>query len=76
MLQLIGWLGCLYLFVKGLEIASAKSGDLSQELRSAAVWLSLLGSVAFAVLFFLQFSGSRPLEVDDVMQVENVMLSE
>lgn len=65
MLQLIGWLGCLYLFVKALEL----SGDDSRrnehkEMNFStllAVWLAIIGAGGFALMLYLQ--GERIPEV-------------
>jgi len=62
MLQIIGWLGCLYLFVKGLEILSSSAhrtedGKLTSNGKAAAI-ISILGSVLFLVLVNSQASAS------------------
>lgn len=53
MLQIIGWLGCLYLVVKALEIiANPAYRDANGMMKSAAIWAALLagfGAVGFAL---------------------------
>ena len=53
MLQIIGWLGCLYLFVKSLEILSSRSHrDDENQLTAAAtsaVAAGICGSIGFAL---------------------------
>lgn len=60
MLQIIGWLGCVYLFIKALEIASGsghrnENGDLRSS-AMAACGLAWFGSVGFAIWIFVQGS--------------------
>ncbi|WP_395393048.1 hypothetical protein WBP07_17895 [Novosphingobium sp. BL-8A] len=57
MLQIIGWLGCLYLIVKCLEIASNSdfrnaNGDL-KGMPLAACVIGWFGAVIFAVALYL-----------------------
>jgi hypothetical protein len=80
MLQIIGWLGCLYLIVKALEIAgSADSYEPhevnaeKQVLRLPAVFaisLAVVGALGFGI--WLKFQGSA-LEVG-AMQTETAEL--
>ena len=54
MLQIVGWLGCLYLVVKGFELAGhTRDGEVSSMHRvgSALAWL---GAVAFAAIIYAQ----------------------
>jgi len=58
MLQIIGWLGCLYLAIKGLEIGNSRNfqnadGRVTGAGASIAV-LSVLGALVFAVALLLQ----------------------
>lgn len=58
MLQLLGWLGCLYLLVKGL----AMIGDLTlvdgdgerHPATNIAIMLAIAGAVVFAIFFAVQ----------------------
>lgn len=63
MLQIIGWLGCLYLVVKALEIiANPAYRDANGMMKSAAIWASLLacfGAFGFALWLAAQ-GGSLP----------------
>lgn len=58
MLQIIGWLGCLYLIVKALEIAGSnvhKGEDgLLKPQSLVAVLLASVGALAFAAWFLIQ----------------------
>lgn len=75
MLQIIGWLGCLYLVVKGLEIFAQKPDD-ADTARVIAVTLSWLGAVAFAILIYMQGNEARSIMTDldanvpDTIQVD------
>ena len=58
MLQIIGWLGCVYLIIKGLEIASnignrTENGEL-RGTASAAIIISYLFAFIFAVWLYAQ----------------------
>lgn len=57
MIQLIGFLLCVYMFVRGLDIASRvedrKSG-LSTGLEQWAAGIAILGSIIFFVLLIVQ----------------------
>ena len=57
MLQLIGWLGCVYLFVKGVDILSRveeRKSRLAMGISGATALLAIFGSAWFFVLFWLQ----------------------
>lgn len=61
MLQIIGWLGCVYLMVKALEIGSAtvhrdKLGDMTPT-AVVAVLVAGGGALAFGVWLFVQGGG-------------------
>jgi hypothetical protein len=60
MLQLIGWLGCVYLIVKALEISAnpafkkeAGSADVNS-VALAAIGLAFVAAIVFALLFWGQ----------------------
>jgi len=58
MLQIIGWLGCFYLLIKGLEIGNsqhfrAENGRVSNAGAMIAV-LAIFGAIVFAAAFLLQ----------------------
>jgi len=75
MLQLIGWLGCLYLVVKALELAASSSfrdenGNMKTTAMAAAV-LAWFGAAGFALLFLGQGAALQTLtpstsEADDL----------
>ena len=57
-IQIIGWLGCLYLIVKGLEIASSSAfrnehGN-ARSGATAACMVAWIGALVFAVWLLLQ----------------------
>ena len=53
MLQLIGWLGCLYLFVKGLEFfANSAYRDDNGSLKGSAIFAIAIAWLGSAVMFF------------------------
>ena len=58
MLQIIGWLGCLYLFIKALEICSGSEHRTGQgHLKTSAAiacGLGWAGALGFAVWIFAQ----------------------
>lgn len=58
MLQLIGWLGCVYLVVKALEFGcSAAFRDAEGKHHQSAVtaiWICLIAAFVFAILFYVQ----------------------
>ena len=58
MLQIIGWLGCVYLVVKALEIAGSNAfrNDKGQMTGGAigAVAVAWIAVAVFAVLFWVQ----------------------
>ena len=62
MLQIIGWLGCVYLFVKGLELFSSNSHRLPDgKLNSYAITgaiIAVVGSLIFALMLVGQGSAS------------------
>lgn len=65
MLQLIGWLGCLYLVVKALEIAGnpqfrTEDGSLKATAMGAII-LAWLGAIIFALALAEQGSAVRPM---------------
>lgn len=61
MLQLIGWLGCLYLVVKGFELAGSQArGEPISTVHGIGASLAWLGAVVFALLIYGQ--GKAPLE--------------
>lgn len=69
MIQLIGWLGCLYLLVKSLEIVSSsahrtENGKLKATARVAAL-LGVAGSIVFFYLI-LSHGFSGPPSIGDV----------
>lgn len=51
MIQIIGFLGCLYLFVKGLEILSQERQNGASQAASA---LALIGAFGFAIWLYIQ----------------------
>jgi hypothetical protein len=54
MLQILGWLVCLCLFVKGIELLElAETGKQERQLRAGAV-IAMLGAVGFAVWIYFQ----------------------
>ena len=58
MLQIIGWLGCLYLVVKGFEIAGGAnfrdaSGRPTTSAKNAST-IAWIGAFVFAVMLLLQ----------------------
>jgi hypothetical protein len=60
-LQIIGWLGCLYLVVKAFEIGSARThrsdeGDLTLGAMLAAL-IAWCGAIGFAIWLFAQGGG-------------------
>jgi hypothetical protein len=68
MVQIIGFMGCLYLFVKALEIASNdaftdKEGNLKGPATLALI-LCGLGSIGFALWLFIQ--GAAMAEITDI----------
>lgn len=62
MLQIIGLLGCLYVFVKGLEIAgSSTQRDAEGRVAAPAIFamlLAWLGAFGFALWFIAQGAAS------------------
>lgn len=80
MLQIIGWLGCLYLFVKGLEIAGSASSyqpsiadSEKLEMRTPtllAILLAVAGSLGFALWLAAQGSASGEQFSDSVSEIE------
>lgn len=56
MLQIMGWLGCLYLIVKGLEILSNKSHRNEAGGLTGAATLAVLAAFGGAVVFFFLLS--------------------
>jgi len=64
MLQLIVWIACVYLALKGKEIellaASASHGDRDHNLRHARTWTSI-AYVAALIFFGLSFAISSSL---------------
>ena len=58
MLQIVGWLGCVYLFVKAFEIGSSSAHrDEKGEVNSPAaiaIAVSAVASIGFAVWILLQ----------------------
>ena len=80
MLQIIGWLGCLYLAVKGLEIVSSSAfrgsdGELPG-FATLAAGLAFVGAAIFSVWLYEQGNGGRsdppsyPPEYSDPSQSE------
>jgi hypothetical protein len=63
-LQIIGWLGCLYLLVKGLELMGSVDQQEEPSIFSkAAAALAVVGSFLFAVLLLQQEqTTSSPME--------------
>jgi len=58
MLQIIGWLGCIYLVVKALEIAGSNSqrdseGNMAVSAIAACV-ISWIAAILFSVWFLVQ----------------------
>jgi hypothetical protein len=58
MLQIIGWLGCLYLVLKSCEFLGSNAyrdadGDIDGYANAGAV-LSIVGAAAFALWLFVQ----------------------
>lgn len=64
MLQLIGWLGCIYLIVKVLGYtanpAFRKEDGTLNESAKAAVWIGWLAAIGFGFLFLGQGSSMNP----------------
>jgi hypothetical protein len=64
MLQIIGWLGCLYLVVKALEIASADSHKGKDGGMTPAAVLAVLvawaGAIGFGGWLFIQGNALKP----------------
>lgn len=60
MLQIIGWILCLYLVVKGFELFAMKreEGDGPRKLASAGAWIAWLGAVVFLFLVNAQADSS------------------
>ena len=56
MLQIIGWLVCLCLFVKGLELADRAGArkDQSFSLAEIGAGIDILGALVFAYFFYAQ----------------------
>jgi hypothetical protein len=58
MLQIIGLLGCVYLFVKSFEFGSSRQYRLNNGHMSAgalfAMWIAVVGSLGFAFLLIVQ----------------------
>lgn len=68
LIQLIGWLGCLYLLVKSLEIASSSAhrtedGKLKATARVAAL-LGVAGSIVFFYLILSHGFSGPPSRAD------------
>ena len=62
MIQLIGFLLCVYMFVRGLDILSRVEDRKTSRSRlpaSTAAWIAIVGAIIFFVLFLAQ-GGSTP----------------
>lgn len=74
MLQIIGWLGCFYLVVKALEIASSDSFRTSdgkmKDRAQVATWVAWGGAIAFALWLYVQ--GVRPGDSGDTAPFEQL----
>jgi hypothetical protein len=62
MLQLIGWLGCIYLAVKALSFAASReyrteAGHLTGY-AALAIFLSWFAVIGFAIAFYIQGSAA------------------
>lgn len=58
LLQLIGLLGCIYLFVKGLELYDKRDGSALPQIGGV---IAILGSIVFIFLFLvISTSGPSP----------------
>jgi hypothetical protein len=56
MVEIIGWLGCLYLFVKGLEIIGAQRAAYGRMHHASflAALLAIAGAIFFALVLYGQ----------------------
>ena len=73
MLQIIGWIGCLYLVVKALEIISnsafrGEDGNL-RSYANLACWLAFVGAAFFAIWLYDQGTNGPSIEADDIAEV-------
>ena len=62
MVQIIGFLGCLYLFLKGCEFVTSKNyskedGESQMDGANAAATIAFIGSLVFAAWLFFQGQG-------------------
>jgi len=74
MLQIIGWLGCLYLFVKGCEALANSSyrtadGGLNGYANTAVV-LSFAGALGFALWLLVQGGALKGLGSSSLAAVD------
>jgi len=51
MIQIIGWIGCLYLFVKGCELAGLPEQNIPTKVGAGT---AIVGSLLFVILLQMQ----------------------
>lgn len=55
MLQIIGWLGCFYMLLRGLNwLGVSRNGE---RLQTATAVAAIVGALLFAIMFYLQGRG-------------------
>ena len=68
MLQIIGWMGCVYLIVKGFELM-AKADD--RPLAKLGAGIAFFSAAVFLVMIHLQTSGNAAAEAARRYQLED-----
>jgi hypothetical protein len=67
MLQILGWLGCFYLIIKGLHIIASADQSKAKSTQNALAFtgaLAILGAIGFFILINEQAKATGQLTAD------------